>query len=101
VARAILVDPAILVFDNALSNVDAETERTILDGLRSRPAAAQESTLIVASNRIGAVQDADRIFVMDEGRIVDSGTHDELVGRPGLYARMFERQRLSAELEEL
>ncbi len=101
VARAILIDPAILVFDNALSNVDAETERTILDGLRRRPDARRGSTLIVASNRIGAIQDADRIYVMDEGRIVDSGTHDELVVRPGLYARMFERQRLSAELEEL
>jgi ATP-binding cassette subfamily B protein len=101
VGRAILVDPAILVFDNALSNVDAETERDILDGLRSRPAAQRAGTLIVASNRIGAIQDADRIYVIDEGRIVDSGTHDELVARPGPYANMFERQRLSAELEQL
>lgn len=101
VARAILVDPAILVFDNALSNVDAETEHKILDALRGRSAATRGSTLIVASNRIGAIRDADRIYVMDEGRVVDSGTHDELVTRPGPYANMFERQRLRAELEEL
>ncbi len=129
-ARAIFVDPAILVLDNALSNVDAETERAILDGLRADgvagaggdgadprtggvpgiggdgavPAAGaagrSKRTLIVASNRIGAVQDADRIYVMDEGRIVDQGSHDELVSRPGLYASMYEQQRLSAELEQ-
>ncbi|MGD8328998.1 MAG: ABC transporter ATP-binding protein, partial [Acidobacteriota bacterium] len=62
-ARAILIDPSILVLDNALSNVDAETERAILDRLRSRLAVAQRRTLIVASNRIGAIQDADRIYV--------------------------------------
>ncbi len=101
VARAIMIDPAILVLDNALSNVDAETERAILDGLREPRAGTRGPTLIVASNRIGAVQDADRIYVMDEGRIVDGGVHDELVARPGLYANMFEQQRLSAELEQL
>jgi ATP-binding cassette subfamily B protein RtxE len=58
-------------------------------------------TLIASSNRIGAIQDADRIYVMDAGRIVDSGTHEELVARPGLYAMMFEQQRLSDTLEQL
>jgi ATP-binding cassette subfamily B protein len=100
-ARAMLIDPAILVLDNALSNVDAETERAILDRMRSRLAVREGRTLIVASNRIGAIQDADRIYVMDAGRIVDHGTHDELAGRPGLYADMYEQQRLSAELEQL
>jgi ATP-binding cassette subfamily B protein len=100
-ARALLIDPDILVLDNALSNVDSETERRILDRLRDQRAVAGGRTLIASSNRIGAIQDADRIYVMDAGRIVDSGTHEELVARPGLYAMMFEQQRLSDTLEQL
>jgi len=100
VARAILIDPAILVFDNALSNVDSETEREILDGVRARREGGEGRTLIVASNRIGAIRDADHIYVMDGGRVVDNGSHSELVGRAGLYADMVEQQRLSAELEQ-
>jgi len=103
-ARAILVDADMLVLDNALSNVDAETERRILDRIRGivGGASARSSvrTLIVSSNRIGAIRDADRIYVMDAGRIVGQGTHDELVDRPGPYAAMFEQQQLSAELEQ-
>ncbi|MFQ5743070.1 MAG: ABC transporter ATP-binding protein [Acidobacteriota bacterium] len=95
-ARALLLDPPLLLLDNALSNVDADTERQILDNLRG----TRNGTLLVASNRIGAVQDADRIYVLDEGRVIDAGTHDQLIRRPGLYANMFEQQRLSAELEE-
>ena len=101
-ARALLIDPDILVLDNALSNVDAETERRILDslgGLRRR--SRGRHTLIVASNRIGPIQDADHIYVMDAGRIVDHGAHEELLERPGLYASMVEHQRLSDVLEEL
>ena len=97
-ARAILPAPAIMVLDNALSNIDSDTERRILDGLhRSR----RRCTLIVASNRISAVRDADRIYVMDMGRVVDVGRHEELIQRPGLYADMHEQQKLSAELERL
>jgi ATP-binding cassette subfamily B protein len=100
-ARAMLIDPDVLVLDNALSNVDAETEHAILGRLRSPAAAARRCTLIVASNRIGAIQDADRIYVMDAGRIVEHGTHEELLAAEGLYAAMYEQQRLSAALEEL
>ncbi len=97
-ARAILPAPAIVLLDNALSNIDSDTERRILDSLhRSR----QKCTLIVASNRISAVRDADRIYVMDMGRVVDVGRHEELIQRPGLYADMHEQQKLSAELERL
>ncbi len=100
VARAILIDAPILLLDNALSNVDAETERKVLDGLRAAGAGGSGPTLVVVSNRIGAIQDADHIYVMDEGQIVDHGSHAELIQRPGLYTNMFEQQRLSAELEQ-
>jgi len=97
-ARALLPAPAIMVLDNALSNIDSDTERTILDRLHS---SRQSCTLIVSSNRISAVRDADRIYVMDMGRVVDVGRHEELIQRPGLYADMHEQQKLSAELERL
>jgi len=97
-ARALLRDAPILVLDNALSNVDTDTERRILAGLAvQRPG----RTVIAASNRITAVRDADRVYVFDDGEVVDSGRHDELATRPGLYASMREQQQLSARLEEL
>ncbi|HJO04385.1 MAG TPA: ABC transporter ATP-binding protein, partial [Acidobacteriota bacterium] len=78
------------------SNVDTETERIILAGFtRER----QRRSVIAASNRITAVQDADRIYVMDAGRVIDAGRHDELIARPGLYAAMHEQQQLSARSE--
>lgn len=94
-ARALLRDAPMLVLDNALSNVDTETERRILARLAAQ---RQQRTVIVASNRITAVRSADRIYVFDQGRVVDSGTHEQLVGRSGLYAVMHEQQRLSARL---
>jgi ATP-binding cassette subfamily B protein len=97
-ARALLPDPAIMVLDNALSNIDSDTERTILDRMHL---ARRSCTLIAASNRISAVRDADRIYVMDMGKVVDVGRHEELIQRPGLYADMYEQQKLSAELERL
>jgi len=97
-ARALLRDAPILILDNALSNVDTDTERRILAGLATRRAGR---TVIAASNRITAVQEADAIYVFDSGEVVDSGRGDELASRPGLYASMREQQQLSARLEEL
>ena len=97
-ARALLRDAPILVLDNALSNVDTDTERRILAGLALQ---GSGRTVIAASNRITAVQGADRIYVFDGGEIVDSGRHAELAARPGLYASMREQQQLSARLEGL
>ncbi len=96
-ARALVRPAVVLLLDNALSNVDTETERRILGRLaRSR----RGRSLLVSSNRITAVQEADRILVMDRGRIVDAGDHARLVARAGLYRTMYEQQRLSAQLEE-
>ncbi|NKB88641.1 MAG: ATP-binding cassette domain-containing protein [Acidobacteria bacterium] len=96
-ARALLREAPILILDNALSNVDTDTERRILAGLASH---RTRRTVIAASNRITAVQEADRIFVFDAGEIVDAGNGDDLASRPGLYATMREQQQLSARLEE-
>ncbi len=95
-ARALITDAPVLVLDNALSNVDTETERRILSGLAEE---RQRRSVIAVSNRITAVQDADRIYVMDAGRVIDSGRHEDLIARPGLYAAMHEQQQISARLE--
>ena len=95
-ARALVTDAPVLVLDNALSNVDTQTERLILTGLTEE---RQRRSVIAVSNRITAVQDADRIYVMDAGRVVDAGRHHELIARPGLYAAMHEQQQISARLE--
>jgi ATP-binding cassette subfamily B protein len=84
--------------DDALSSVDAQTEREILHGLRK---ATHEKTVIVISHRISAVRDADMIVVLDEGRVVEIGTHAQLVERDGIYADIFQQQTLEEELAEL
>ncbi len=97
-ARAIARDPSILVLDDSLSSVDAATERRILDQIEEVLAGR---TSIVISHRVSSVQRSDRIAVVDEGRIVESGTHDELLALGGLYADLYQRQRISEELEEM
>jgi len=97
-ARALLVDPTILILDDALSSVDTETERRILSRLRGL---MRERTSIVIAHRISTVRDADLIAVVDEGRIVELGDHASLLAHGGFYADLFQRQRLSEELEAL
>ena len=97
-ARALLVDPTILILDDALSSVDTETERRILSRLRGL---MRECTSIVIAHRISTVRDADLIAVVDEGRIVELGDHATLLAHGGFYADLFQRQRLSEELEAL
>ncbi len=94
-ARAIAVDPRILVLDDALSAVDTYTEEEILSRLR---AVMRERTSIIVSHRISTVRDADMIFVLDEGRIAERGTHDALIRENGLYAELHRKQLLEEEL---
>jgi subfamily B ATP-binding cassette protein MsbA len=89
IARAILKDPAILILDEATSNLDTESERLIEDALTRL--LVGRTTLIIA-HRLSTVRRADRLVVMDRGRIVEEGTHGELLELRGLYARLYQRQ---------
>jgi ATP-binding cassette subfamily B protein len=97
-ARAIARDPRIIVLDDSLSSVDASTERKILGKLETVLAGR---TSIVISHRVSSVRNADQIAVFDDGAIVETGTHDELLERNGIYAEMYGRQRLTEELEAM
>jgi ATP-binding cassette subfamily B protein len=94
-ARAIVIDPRILILDDALSAVDTYTEEEILSRLRG---VMRERTSIIVSHRISTVRDADVIFLLDQGRIAERGTHQELIGRDGLYAALHKKQLLEEEL---
>ena len=95
IARAIATDPKILMLDDALSAVDTHTEEEILQRLS---AVLRRRTAIIVSHRVSTVRGADQIVVLDDGRIAEVGTHDELVRRGGLYAELSRKQMLEEEL---
>jgi ATP-binding cassette subfamily B multidrug efflux pump len=94
-ARALMVDPRVLILDDALSAVDTYTEEEILGRLRG---VMRQRTSIIVAHRVSTVRDADQIFVLDHGRIVERGHHDALVARGGLYATLYKKQLLEEEL---
>ena len=96
IARAVMRDPRILILDDSLSAVDTYTEETILHNLRD---VRENRTTLIVSHRVSTIRDADLICVLADGRIIERGTHDELLLLDGEYADLYERQLLEEELE--
>lgn len=88
-ARALLRDASLYIFDEATSNVDVESERAIVEVIHGL---AREKTVIVISHRLSTVRDADRIYALEDGRVAEAGTHDELLAAGGAYARLWNEQ---------
>jgi ATP-binding cassette subfamily B multidrug efflux pump len=97
IARALVRDPMMLILDDSLSAVDTHTEERILNALRT---IRQGRTVLIVSHRVSSVKDADHIVVLDDGAIVERGTHELLLERGGYYADLYRRQTIEAELEE-
>ncbi len=97
-ARALLANPKILILDDAFSSVDTHTEEQILENLKGELGGR---TAIIISHRVSTVKNADEIVVLEDGQIVEQGTHDQLVESGGRYAALYQRQLLIEELEEI
>ena len=98
IARAIISNPKIIIFDDSLSAVDTETEERILHGLKK---VMENRTSIIIAHRISTVKHADNILVLKNGMIAEEGSHDALLVRNGIYADMYSRQLLEAEISAM
>ena len=98
IARALVREPLILILDDSLSAVDTQTEEKILRALRE---VRKGRTALIVSHRVSSVKDADHIVVLDDGKIVERGTHESLLEKGGYYADLYRRQTIEAELEEI
>lgn len=97
IARALLTDPNILILDDALSAVDTKTEKRILDNLIEK---RKNKTTIIISHRISSIQHADKIIVLNNGRIEEEGNHEQLLTNNGIYADLYEKQQIEERLSE-
>jgi ATP-binding cassette subfamily B protein len=96
IARAIIKDPAILLFDDCLSAVDTETEETILNNLNE---ICKDKTTIIVSHRISSAKNADRILIIEDGKITQQGSHNQLINQEGYYAALYLKQLSEKELQ--
>jgi ATP-binding cassette subfamily B protein len=96
IARAVAREPRILILDDALSSVDTRTEEAVLEGLR---AFMERRTSLIIAHRLSTTRSAERVIVLDRGRVVEQGTHAELLQRGGLYTRIYRRQLIAQELD--
>jgi len=97
IARALIKDPDILILDDCLSAVDAKTEDIILENLKD---VMKKKTSIIVSHRISAIKDAHNIIVLEQGKILQEGTHEELKNMPGIYKDIYEKQQIEQEIME-
>ncbi|WP_377888061.1 ABC transporter ATP-binding protein [Alkalihalobacillus sp. R86527] len=98
IARALMINPEILILDDAMSAVDGKTEAQIISNIRNERAG---KTTLIATHRLSGVQHADRIIVLEEGKVIESGTHQELIKQKGWYSEQFDRQQLEDNLKEV
>ena len=96
IARAIIKNPKILLFDDCLSAVDTETEEAILNNLQE---ICKDKTTIIVSHRVSSAKNADRIIILDEGRIIEQGSHNQLINQEGYYAELYLKQLSEKEMQ--